>query len=310
MFTMPQVSKAVFIPGAPSIFRDFELNTTEGVLAGAAVAVVLAVIVSFPLMRLSGIGASIGTLALLMITYTFFNSWTPGPSGGGNLTMIPEDMTVGKLLVWSVVILVVVYLYQRSRFGLRARASGEDEVAARAVGINIGRERRIAFVLSAGIFGAAGGLYGHYLGSFSAGDFYLSLTFVSLAMLVFGGSRSLFGAVLGSGLLSALSYVVTQWENGSSAFGITLSVPTGTSDLTFAVVLILVLLFLPDGLTKGRELPFPHFALHGGWPLGGARRRIGEGGPPAGLVAQAGVVASVAGSVDHGVHGSPTGDEE
>lgn len=257
MFTIPAIAKPVIIPYAPAVFRDVTLGTTAGLLAGTAVAAVLALVVSVPLMRLTGIGASIGTLALLVIVNTFFNNWQPGAIGGGNLIRIPTDTNVDMMVFWSVLALIAAYLYQRSKSGLRVRAARDDEVAARALGVNVARERRIAFTLSAAMFGLAGGLYGHTLGSFSASDFYLRLTFLSLAMLVLGGTRSLAGAVAGTAVLSGVSYVLNQWQNGNSALGITLSVPAGTSDLTFAAVLILILVFRPDGLTGGRELPPP-----------------------------------------------------
>lgn len=270
MFTIPAVAKPIVISAAPVVFREVTLGTTEGLLAGIAAAVVLALIVSVPLMRLTGIGASIGTLALLVIVNTFFNNWQPGSIGGGNLIRIPTDTNVDVMVLWSVLTLIVAYLYQRSRSGLRVRAARDDEMAACAVGVNVARERRIAFTISAGMFGLAGGLYGHTLGSFSASDFYLQLTFLSLAMLVLGGTRSLAGAVAGTALLSGVSYVLNQWQNGNSALGVTVSVPAGTSDLVFAAVLILVLVFRPDGLTQGREVPPP-------W----AWSRRGSGAPPA-----------------------------
>lgn len=257
MFTIPAIAKPIVISAAPAIFRDVTLGTTAGLLAGTAAATVLALVVSWPLMRLTGIGASIGTLALLLIVNTFFTNWQPGAIGGGNLIRIPTDTTVDNMVAWSVLAIAVAYLYQRSRFGLRVRAAREDEVAARALGVNVSRERRIAFTLSAAMFGLAGGLYGHTLGSFSAGDFYLQLTFLSLAMLVLGGTRSLAGAVTGTALLSGVSYVLNQWQNGNSALGITVAVPTGASDLMLAAVLIVVLIFRPDGLTRGQELPPP-----------------------------------------------------
>ena len=130
-------------------------------------------------MRLIGIGASVGTLALLLIVHTFFANWKPGSNGGGNLTRIPTDTNVNSMLGWALIAIVVAFIYQQTRFGLRVRAAREDEVAARAVGINVARKRRISFTLSALMFGIAGGLYGHSVGSFSANDFFLSSTLPS-----------------------------------------------------------------------------------------------------------------------------------
>ncbi len=274
MFTLPAIAKPVIIPNAPGVFRHVSMGTSAGVLVGALVAGVVAAVVSIPLMRLSGIGASIGTLALLIIVNTFFTNWSPGSSGGGNLTRVPTDTTVPTMLWWALAALALAFLYQRSRFGLRVRAAREDEVAARATGVNIKRERRIGFVLSGFLFGVAGGLYGHSVGSFSANDFFLPITFLGLAMLVLGGTRSLYGAVAGTGLLTFVTYAFQQWQNGDAAFGVSFTLPAGTSDLVIAVVLVLVLILLPDGLTRGREMPLPRLRRRD-------RARVPDGGRPA-----------------------------
>ena len=257
MFTIPLIAKKVIIPNAPSIFQTTVLGTTVAVIIAGLVAAVFAAICSVPLMRLSGIGASIGTLALLLIVNTFFANWKPGTSGGGNLTRIPTDLTVGYVLVWALLALLVAFFYQRTRFGLRLRAAREDEVAARAVGVNVRGERRIAFTISGLMFGVGGALYGHSVGSFSAADFFLPITFLTLAMLVVGGMLSITGAVVGTVLLSLVAFVFNQWQNGNAIFGLLINVPDGIRDLVVASVLIVVLLLRPDGLTKGRDLWLP-----------------------------------------------------
>ena len=78
------------------------------------------------------------------------------------------------------------------------RATREDPAAARATGISVYRQRLIAFSLSGALAGLAGGLYVHQLGLIAPDLTYLDLTFVTLAMLVFGGVASLWGAVLGA----------------------------------------------------------------------------------------------------------------
>lgn len=256
MWTIPEIAKPVVIPHAPSVFADHTPGTTTAILLGGIAAGVLAAFVSVPLLRLSGIAASIGTLSLLVITTTFFTNWKPGSSGGGNLTRIPTDTTINAATLWVVAFLVIAFVYQRTRFGLRLRASREDEVAARAVGIRVNTERRIAFVLSGAMFGVVGGLYAHTIGSISASDFSFDVTFIGLAMLVVGGTRSLLGAVVGATVISVIDYAFDQWQNGSPAFGVLLHVPNGTSDLLVALVLVLVLVLRPHGLTGGRELPW------------------------------------------------------
>ena len=72
------------------------------------------------------------------------------------------------------VAIALAFVYQESRFGRRLRTSREDEVASRAIGVNVGFERSVAFVLSALIVGIAGGLYAEYLGSIDPTAFYLA----------------------------------------------------------------------------------------------------------------------------------------
>jgi branched-chain amino acid transport system permease protein len=133
------------------------------------------------------------------------------------------------------------------------RAVREDPAAASATGISIYRQRLGAFVLSGAIAGFAGALEVHLL-PLSYRDVYLDLTFVTLAMLVIGGSSSLWGAVVGALAISALDSFLASAENGVSLFSITnLSLPSGTRVIVEGVLMALVLILRPSGLTGGRE---------------------------------------------------------
>jgi branched-chain amino acid transport system permease protein len=84
---------------------------------------------------------------------------------------------------------------------------------------------------------------------------YLDLTFITLAMLVVGGSTSLWGAVVGALAVSALDSFLAQAENGVQVFGGTLDLPAGTRLVVVGVLMALVLILRPSGLTGGREFP-------------------------------------------------------
>ena len=100
--------------------------------------------------------------------------------------------------------IVAAQIYMSSAHGLRMRAAREDEVAARAAGIVVWRERLIAFVISAFFFAIGGILFGHFLGTLAVSIFWLNMTFLTLAMLVVGGLRSLTGAVVGTLAVAAI----------------------------------------------------------------------------------------------------------
>jgi len=143
-------------------------------------------------------------------------------------------------------------VYQSSRFGRQLRATREDPAAARASGISIYRQRLLAFPVSGALAGLAGGLYVHELGIITPDLFYLDLTFVTLAMLVFGGMGSLWGAVLGALSISALNSFLGDAEN-TVHVGFRLTLPNGTRLVTIGAVMALVLILRPSGLTGGRE---------------------------------------------------------
>ena len=155
---------------------------------------------------------------------------------------------------------MVAFTYQQSRLGLALRASREDEFAARAVGINIWKQRLIAFVLSAFFMGIGGVLQAHFLGSIAVKNFWLGLTFVALAMLIVGGQRSMTGAVTGAAVISIIVEILRQFEVGLTIAGVHVQLPLGSQELGIAFLMLLILIFRPSGITGGREIPWP-FAL-------------------------------------------------
>ena len=108
---------------------------------------------------------------------------------------------------------MVAFAYQVSRFGRQLRATREDAAAARAVGISLVRQRLWAFGLSGAVAGFAGGLYVHLL-PLTTEELYLTLTFITLAMLVIGGATSLWGAVVGALAVSGLDSLLAEAEEG------------------------------------------------------------------------------------------------
>ncbi len=155
---------------------------------------------------------------------------------------------------------VVAFAYQRSRFGRKLRAAREDSAAARAAGIDVRRERLWAFAISGALSGFAGGLFVHLAGTLQARDVYLDLTFLTLAMLVVGGVGSLWGAVVGALAVSALDSFLLRAESGEiGVVNDLLGKPLwgGSRLVGVAVFMAVVLVLLPNGLTRGREFGLP-----------------------------------------------------
>jgi branched-chain amino acid transport system permease protein len=256
ILTIPDIAKGAILPNLPTFLANITVSPVVGVLAGGFFAALTAAISFYPLRRLNAQALSIATLSLLLVANVFFTNVRLSSSGGA-LTRVPVVASIWNVLPWLLGALFVAFVFQQSRLGLRLRASREDEFAAESAGIDIGWTRFAAFVISAGIMGAGGGLYGLSLGSFSADDFFLDISILLFAMMVVGGMRSLTGAVVGTILISAVSYFFGQLQNGLSIGGAILTVPPGTANVSIALCMIFVLLFRREGLMRDRELRLP-----------------------------------------------------
>jgi branched-chain amino acid transport system permease protein len=256
LLTIDPQSKEFTLPGLFPVLRHAHMGVIPSLAVAAGGAALFALLVGLPLMRLSGLPAGIATFAVLGITYNVIYYWERIGPGAQTLSLVPES---GRwtIAIGAAVSIVVAFAYQQSRFGRRLRATREDPPAARSVGISIYRERLVAFVVSGALAGLAGGLLVHQLGSITPNQVYLDLTFVTLAMLVFGGVASLWGAVVGALAISALNSFLGDAENGVHVLGSVVNVPVGTRLVTIGAVMALVLILRPQGLTGGRELRLP-----------------------------------------------------
>jgi branched-chain amino acid transport system permease protein len=239
------------MPGLFHVLGHSHIGTLPSLALAAAAGGIYALLVGLPLMRLSGLPAGIATFAVLGITYNVLYYWQKVGPTAQTLSDIPET---GRwtIAAGTILAVIVAYAYQRSRFGRMLRATREDPAAARASGISVYRQRLLGFTLSGAVAGLAGGLFVHELGLISPDLFYLDLTFITLAMLVFGGVGSLWGAVLGGLAISALNSFLGDAEN-TVHIGFRLTLPDGTRLVTIGAVMALVIILRPSGLTGGRE---------------------------------------------------------
>lgn len=254
LLTMTPAAKSVFLPDLPTWLAGSEWPPFAGAFAGGGAAAAMALIVGWPLMRLSGISASIATFAVLVITYVVLGNWTTVTGGQNSLMGLPLYVGIWTALAWAVAAISIAFLYQETRSALLLRASREDEAAAEAVGVHIVRHRLAAFAISGFLSGVAGVLLAHFLGTVRVETFYLDLTFLIVAMLVIGGMRSLTGAVAGALVIAVLTELLRQAEIGITVGNTVVAAPAGLGDAILALLMLAILLFRPKGIAGGREL--------------------------------------------------------
>jgi branched-chain amino acid transport system permease protein len=274
LLTIPVAQKPYIISMLYPSLADMHASAAVATLAGGALAGIVAAVTAVPLMRLGGMAAGLATFALLIIVHVVAANWQQVTNGTTGLTAIPVSTDLRTALAWAVCMLVVAYVFQRSRWGRRLRASREDEPAARAIGIGVAGERRAAFALSGVMSGIGGALLAQQLGTFTPDTFYISASFPIVAMLVVGGINSLTGAVAGTMFITAVSELLSRVEEGTSIGPLHVTGRPGLRDVGLALIMLIALARFPSGLTRGREWVAPRV-------LRAAARARGDGAVPA-----------------------------
>ena len=253
--TVDPTWKQMMLSDLPAVLQQNRYPFLPAVLVGGGLAALVALVLGAAIMRLSGIAGSIATFAFLMIVNSVYSNWEALTAGTSSVIGVPTVVGPWIALAFAAAAILLTWLFQVSGIGLQLRASRDDEVAARSSGVRVVRVRLVAFVASAALVGVGGGLYGHFLGILTTDTFYLSLSFVTLAMLVVGGIGSLAGAVVGVLAVTVIVELLRLCEAGVAVGGTVLRLPQGSQEIGLGLAMALVMIFRPSGLTRGRELP-------------------------------------------------------
>jgi branched-chain amino acid transport system permease protein len=230
----------------------FGWNPWAAIPVGGLAAAAVAWLVGVPALRLKGHYLAMATLGFGVIVSIVFAEelkWTGGPSG---LSDIPRLRLAGHAirdelhyyyLIWTVVMLALVFCLQviHSRVGRALRAIHEQDVAAEAMGVPTARYKVQVFVLSAVLAALAGSFYTHYVTFLNPSSFNLMWSIRFVLMVVVGGMQSIWGALLGTVLMT---FVGNEWLQVFADYEI----------LVYGAVLLLVALFLPQGLVSLRPV--------------------------------------------------------
>jgi branched-chain amino acid transport system permease protein len=207
--------------------------------AATLVSIVFAVIVGVITLRLSGLYFAFGTLAVSEATRLYITQWQAVNASAGLAVTTPPPLSstgfyiLGLSLV--VILTVTTYLLKHSIFGMRLQAIRDDEIKAKAQGINVWLYMNISFVLSAIFPAIAGGIYAMHLRRIGPSVFAANININMQLMAVLGG----LGTVLGPPLGGALFYSVFQYAG--------VNFPQFQLLIT-GVLLIIVILYIPEGL--------------------------------------------------------------
>ncbi len=212
---------------------------TAASLAGGVAAVLLALVIGYPCLRLKGPYFAIAMLGLnevMRVLVSYFGRLT---GGGLGLSLPALQASVAIYFAMGLVaasVTAAAYGIITSRFGLRLMTIRDDEIAAESVGINTARYKLYAFLLSAFGPGVVGGLFARDQGYIEpTAVFPLATTITMIVMALFGGKGTVWGPVLGAASLFVIEELV--WARFLYLH-----------QLLFGVIIVFVVLFMPRGI--------------------------------------------------------------
>lgn len=217
-------------------------------LAGVALTVAVSFLIGMPSLKLKGHYLAMATLGfgiILSILFTETVDITGGPSGFVGIPRlsffgheVKKDLGLYRIVAGVLCLAVwLAFNLLHSRIGRALRALHTSEKAAQAMGVDIARYKLFVFVLSAAFSAVAGVLYAHYLTFIAPSSFGFMFSVELIVMVVLGGMVSVPGAIVGAFFVTVLPEFLRAFEN--------------VEVVLFGAILILCMMFLPDGMAGG-----------------------------------------------------------
>lgn len=204
-------------------------------------------LIGFPTLKLEGDYLAIVTLAfgeIIRSVLVNLKDITGGPNGKSFPTILTLNPTVAVLVITTVLVLIVAFVQNiiRSSYGRAILAVREDEIAANSCGVHVFHYKMAGFVLASFVAGIGGSLYVMYVGFIKPEQAAFTKSIDYLIFVVLGGMGSMTGSVLAAFVLTYLQEALRFLQNYRLLF--------------YPIVLILVMLFRPQGLLGTKEFSF------------------------------------------------------
>lgn len=226
---------------ASKLLLPFWLSIPAGMLFAAFIGFLIAI----PTLKLGGMHLAIATLGFMMLVSKITDALpiTKGPTGLyvpsaklGSFVLRGDRMLIYVIIIVAVIALIAANNFMKSRTGRVLTALGDNEVAAKAVGINVYKEKIVAFTICSAYGGLSGGLFAILLGYIAPDNFNLFVSIQFLAMVVVGGMGKISGAFVGAVILTILPEGLRGMKE--------------LKDIIYGVLMVLMLFVAPGGLVR------------------------------------------------------------
>lgn len=230
---------AIFMMHVPATWGVWAF--LAGLFLGAIAAGVVGLLVGLPTLRLRGDYLAIATLGLAEIIRVIFVNLEI-TNGAAGLSGIPRYVNWIWLFIFTVGVVLLIVNFLKSTHGRASISIREDEIAADTMGINTTKYKVIAFIIGALCAGVAGALYASYFYVLKPELFGFLKSIDILVIVVFGGLGSVSGSILAAIVLALISSFLQSFAE--------------IRMVLYALMLIIIMIFRPQGLMGSREVSF------------------------------------------------------
>ena len=256
--------KARIVPDVPLGLDSVSLNPLVAAAVAVAVTVVAGVVVGLGLARSGArsgaVAATVITLALLFMVHEVGGAYADLTGGRNGISFSVGRGLDGRGWIYLALIgaIVVARLFKSSRIGRLAQAAREDDLAARAMGINPARGQMMALVLSVAVVSVAASLRVFQLGTVAPSTFFFDYTLLTLVMLTVGGRNSIAGSVLGVSVITVVNETTrhladTEIDGGPMDF-LDIVLRPGLTDIVLGGSMLGFMIFRAKGLIEDWEI--------------------------------------------------------
>ena len=265
IFTVPLESRASIFYVVPQnpVLAGIHIPFPAALLLGGLLAALVAILIGIPVLRLKSDYLAIATLGfseIIRIVFTNAKTITNGALGIKSIPKMPTMWVFFGVMILSVALIVLLI---NSSYGRAFKAIREDAVAAEAMGINLFKHKVMSFAIGAFFAGIGGGLFASLLGTVDPKQFYFTMTYNFLLMIVLGGMGSISGTVIASFIVTIGLEVLRFFDDPLTLFGVTIPIfRAGFRMVVFSALLMILVLFFRNGLLGQKELSW---GLVRGW---------------------------------------------
>ncbi|WP_299233597.1 branched-chain amino acid ABC transporter permease [Natronomonas sp.] len=241
------------------IVAELGAGLIPGMLVGGLLTATIAVIFGLPSWKVKGFYIAISTLALQFIALWFFQNSELAFIHGGSQQNVPREVgligdfatvstaTEQYFLILTVTVIFVLATLNLSRTGIARvfRGIHENDLSSAVLGINVFKNKLLAYAIGGFMIGVAGSLYSIYIGFVDPGSYTIELTLEHYVMLLLGGMGRVWGAIIGVAAVTIAQDEIRTLLREYAADATTLE------PVFFGVLIIVVLAVEPKGIIAG-----------------------------------------------------------